>query len=441
MNDSNEAKHDRHRVVILGGGFAGLAVARGLRGAAVDVTLVDRRNFHLFQPLLYQVATGGLSPAEISMPLRSVLKRQDNATVLMTEAEDLDPDRRRVLLATGELPYDTLVIATGARHHYFGHPEWEELAPGLKTVEDATTLRARILGAFEQAERTADARERERLLTFVVVGAGPTGVEMAGAIGELARYTLRREFRRAEPTSARILLVEGVDRVLPPYPEVLSRRAAESLRQLGVEILTGTRVEALNAHSVLLSHGEESEELPVGVVVWAAGVKPSRLARILEAKAGAELARSGKVVVDDRCVLPGYPEIFVLGDLAHCTDPEGDPLPGVAPVAMQQGRYAAKAIRARLDGREPPLFRYTDKGDLAVIGRAAAVADVPLQGNGRLRFAGLFAWLLWLFVHILYLVGFSNRLQVLLQWAYSYLTRGRGARLITQPWKPEGPTP
>ena len=418
----------RHRVVILGGGFAGLALARGLRRESrCDVTVVDRRNFHLFQPLLYQVATGGLSPGDITMPIRSVLKGNPRARVLMGEAVALAPGERRVRLADGEeVPYDTLVVATGVRHHYFGHPEWEARAPGLKTVEDATEIRSRILTAFERAERTGDLRERERLLTFVVVGAGPTGVELAGAVGELAEHTLRREFRRFDPASTRILLVEGRDRVLPPYPEPLSARARAALERLGVEVLTGRVVTSIDSEAVVLQDAAGGEvRVEAATVLWAAGVEASRWAGILERELGAKLDRAGKIEVDGLCSIPGHPEVMVLGDLAHVATPDG-PLPGVAPVAMQQGRWAARALRARLSGRQPKPFHYTDKGSLAVIGRAAAVADL----GRHLRFSGLLAWLLWLFVHIMYLVGFGNRLVVFVQWAYSYLTRGRGARMI-----------
>jgi NADH dehydrogenase len=419
----------RHRVVIVGGGFAGLRVARGLRGAPVDLTLIDRRNFHLFQPLLYQVATGGLSPAEICAPLRAVMKGQKNATVLLDEVTGFDPAARRVILSEGELAYDTLVVATGVRHHYFGHPEWEARAPGLKTVEDATEIRSRTLDALERAERATGGAERAALLTFVVVGGGPTGVELAGAIAELTGETVRGEFRHFDPSTARILLVEGEDRLLPPYHPAQSASARRTLEALGVEVLTGTRVTAIDRQRVTLQRGggEDGEESTVeaATVLWAAGVRASGLGARLAESFGAETDRAGRVRVEADCTLPGHPEIYVLGDLAALPDGGGKPLPGVAPVAMQQGHYAAKAIRRRLAGRPLPAFRYRDKGSLAVIGRAAAVADL-----GFLRLSGLVAWLLWLFIHILYLVGFSNRLLVLIQWAYSYLTRGRGARII-----------
>lgn len=420
-------------MVVLGGGFAGLEAAKALARLPVETTLVDRRNHHLFQPLLYQVATGALSPADISMPLRKVLARQRNVRVVLGDARDIDPERRVVEIEEGELPYDTLLVATGARHHYFGHPEWERFAPGLKTIEDATTIRSRILSAFEQAELADDETERKRLLTFLVVGAGATGVELAGAIGELASHTLEGEFRRFDPARVEVLLVEGQDRVLPPYPPELSARAAAALRRLGVTVLTGTTVLEVAADVVTLERGDERRQVPVGTALWAAGVEASPLARVLAARAGAELDRAGRVRVAPDCTVPGHPEILVLGDLAHCTGPDGAPLPGVSPVAMQQGRYAARLVGDRLAGRPTPPFRYRDRGSLAVIGRAAAVADL-----GKARFSGYFAWLLWLFVHIMYLVGFANRVLVLFQWAYSYLTRGRGARLITGSWSPGG---
>jgi len=413
-------------VVIVGGGFAGLNAATGLGRAAVRVTVVDRRNFHLFQPLLYQVATGGLSPADITSPLRSVLKRQRNTAVVQAEVVDLDPERRRVNLADGALGYDVLLLATGVDHHYFGRDDWKRHAPGLKTVEDALQMRARILGAFERAERETEAAERRRLLCFVVVGGGPTGVELAGAIGELARHTLRGEFRGIEPASASIVLVELGPRILPSYPPALAAAAARSLERLGVTVRTGTGVSEIDGQGVVLSRDGTEERIPSATVLWAAGVRPTPFPRILAERAGAELDRSGRVLVAPDLSVPGHPEIFVLGDLAHVDDRSGKPVPAIAPAAMQMGRHAARVIRARLRGARAPAFRYRDKGSLAVIGRAAAVADL-----GRLRFTGYPAWLLWLFIHIMYLVEFENRVLVFVQWAFSYFTRKRGARLIT----------
>lgn len=415
-----------YRVVIIGGGFGGLRAVRSLRSAPVAITLVDRRNHHLFQPLLYQVATGGLSPADISAPLRAVLSRQANVRTLLAEVENVDVERREAITDRGRLPYDTLIVAAGLSHHYFGNDEWQAAAPGLKTVEDATEIRGRVLQAFEEAEQTDDPERRRALLTFVVVGAGPTGVELAGAIGELARYTLRHDFRSFDPASARIQLVEGADRVLPAYRAELSAAAARSLERLGVQVLPRTLVREIDETGVLLESEGAARRVPAATVLWAAGVQASPLAERLARHTGAETDRAGRLVVDCSCAIPGHPEILVIGDMACFRDENGEPLPGLAPVAMQQGTYVGRSVRARLRGRSRPPFRYRDRGSLAVIGRAAAVADL-----GPVRFTGYLAWLLWLFIHIMYLVGFANRVLVLFQWAYSYLTRGRGARLIT----------
>lgn len=417
-----------HRVAIVGGGFAGLRAAQGLRRAPVQVTLIDRRNFHLFQPLLYQVATGGLSPANIASPLRSILRRQKNARVLLAEVRGFDLDGRRVLLADGEVGYDTLVVATGARHHYFGRDHWEPLAPGLKTVEEATEIRRRVLRAYEEAERETDPVAVRALLTFVVVGAGPTGVELAGALAELARVTLRDDFRAIDPAGARILLVEGAERVLPGFPENLSAKARAALETLGVEVRTGTLVGALDPGRVALgrSADHEVEIVEARTVLWAAGVRASALGEQLASQSAAELDRIGRVRVEPDLSLPGRSEVLVLGDLAHSAGPEGEPLPGLAPVAMQQGGYAARLIARRLRGRRTRPFRYRDHGTMATIGRQAAVADL-----GRWQLSGYLAWLLWLFIHLLYIVEFSNRLLVLIQWAWNYWTRNRSARLIT----------
>lgn len=415
-----------HHVVIIGGGFGGLYAARSLKRAPVWVTLIDRRNFHLFQPLLYQVATGGLSPANIAAPLRAILKRQKNTRVLLAEVIDIDAANRRVVLSDGEVGYDTLIVATGARHNYFGNDQWEKLAPGLKTIEDATEMRRRILLAFEAAERESDPDKLQGWLTFVVVGAGPTGVELAGTLGEMARHTLKHDFRAINPADARIFLVEGLDRVLPSYPPELSAKAQAALARLGVSVRTGAIVTDIQSDAVTLRCGERSERIPTRTVLWAAGVQASPLGRALAAAAGATLDRVGRVVVKPDLSLPGHPEIFVIGDLAHFSHQTGKPLPGVAPVAMQQGRYVAKLVERRLRGEEMPPFRYKDYGSMATIGRAAAVADL-----GRLRFSGFFAWLTWLFIHLMYLVQFENRVLVLMQWALNYFTRNRYARLIT----------
>ena len=418
----------RPRVLIVGGGFGGLYAAQALRRAPVEVTLVDRRNFHLFQPLLYQVATGGLSPGEIASPLRRVLRRQANARVLLAEVVDIDPSNRRVILRDGDAAYDTLIVAAGSTHHYFGNPQWAPLAPGLKTIEDATEIRGRILFAFEAAEREPDPVQRAAWLTFVIIGAGPTGVELAGALSEIARHTLARDFRRIDPAEARILLVEGADRVLPPYPPELSAKAAHALEGIHVQLRPGSMVTAIDPETVTVRHGETSERIAARTVLWAAGVQASPLGQVLASKCGAPLDRAGRVITAPDCSVPGWPDIFVIGDLAHVKDESGAPLPGVAPVAMQQGRYVAHRIVERLsdpDGEQPP-FRYHDRGSLAVIGRRAAVANIA-----GLRFNGTLAWLTWLFIHLLYLVEFESRVLVLIQWAWNYLTWNRGARLIT----------
>jgi NADH:ubiquinone reductase (H+-translocating) len=417
---------DRQRVVIVGGGFGGLNAARAMRREPVDVTLIDRRNFHLFQPLLYQVATGGLSPGEIASPLRHVLRRNKNTEVLLAEVMDLDPANRRVILRDGEAGYDTLIVAAGASHSYFGNDQWLPLAPGLKTIEDATEIRRRILLAFEKAEREPDEGARRAWLTFVVVGAGPTGVELAGALGEIANDTLRHDFRRIDPSAARIFLVEGTDRVLPPYPPDLSAKAEQALIRLKVRPMLSAIVTGIDETGVTVRRGAETEHIPARTVLWAAGVQASPLGRVLAERAGAKLDRAGRVIVEPDLTIPGHPEILVIGDLADFTHQTGKPLPGVAPVAMQQGRYAAHLVRGRLAGKPPKPFHYWDKGSLATIGRAAAVADF-----GSIHIAGYFAWVTWLFVHLMYLVGFDNRLLVFIKWAYNYFTRNRGARLIT----------
>jgi len=415
-----------HRVVIVGGGFAGLTAARGLRRAPVEVTLVDRRNFHLFQPLLYQVATGALSPANIAAPLRWILRRQKNCTVLLGEVRGFDVAQRKVLLADGELPYDTLIVAAGAGHSYFAHPEWEPLAPSLKTVEDATEIRGRVLRAFEQAERECDPARRRVLLNFVIVGGGPTGVELAGALAELARHSLKRDFRHIQPADAQILLVEAGDRILVAYPPDLSAKAQRSLERLGVTVRVNTMVSGVAADHVQLTTHGVSERLPTQTVLWAAGVEASPLAKALADATNAMLDRAGRIVVEPDLSLPGHPEVFVLGDMANFSHQSGKPLPGVAQVAIQQGRFVARLIDARLRGKPLPTFAYRDLGSLATIGRSAAVADF-----GRLRFGGWVAWVLWLFVHLMNLVSFRNRVLVLIQWAWNYLTYDRSARLIT----------
>ena len=416
-----------HRVVIVGGGFAGLRCAQeAARARDVEITLVDRRNHHLFQPLLYQVATGGLSPAEIAAPIRGLLERQKNVRVLLGEAKDVDVDGRRLVLEDGELPYDTLVLATGSRHAYFGNPQWEERAPGLKTLDDATEIRRRILYAFEAAERAVDDDARRAWLTFVLVGAGPTGVELAGSLAELARQTLREDFRAIDTAAARILLVEGSPRVLNGYHPSLAKRAKASLEKLGVEVHTGTLVTDIDEESATLKTETGEEKLAARTVIWAAGVASSSLGKRVAEACGAEVDRIGRVRVAEDLSVPGHPEIFVLGDLAHFSHQTGEPLRGTADVAMAEGAYAGRLIRDRLRGKTRPPFRFRDLGKLAVIGRSAAIAELPWG-----RFAGFPAWLFWLFVHLMKLVDFENRVLVFLQWGWSYLTRKRSARLIT----------
>jgi NADH dehydrogenase len=421
-----------HRVVIIGGGFAGLYAAQSLLDEPVDVTLIDRRNFHLFQPLLYQVATGGLSPGEIASPLRRILNRQKNTRVLLGEVVDIDVAAREVLLSDQSRHlYDTLIVATGATHHYFEHAEWAAHAPGLKTVEDATEIRTKILLAFERAEKTADAEQRAALLTFVVVGGGPTGVELAGALGEISRDTLKKDFRSINPAEARIFLIEGQDRLLQAYPDGLSAKAEVSLTELGVRTLVNTRVTGIDGDGVMVMTAKGEIRINARTVLWAAGVQASPLGRILAGCTGVPLDSAGRVVVDSALAIPEHPEILVIGDLARIMQ-DGNQVPGVAPAAMQEGRYAAGLIRARLRGRTMPGFRYRDKGSLATIGRNRAVAAI-----GSFRFSGYPAWLLWLFVHLLYIVEFESRLLIAIQWAYSYFTFNRGARLITGDGKNE----
>jgi len=417
----------RHRAVIIGGGFAGLYAAKALRHAPVDLTVVDKRNFHLFQPLLYQVATGGLSPGDIAAPLRAALRRQRNTEVVLGEVTDLDVTNRKVLLSDGSaLDYDSLILATGARHSYFDHPEWEAKAPGLKTIEDATEIRRRILYAFEAAERSASTAERQEWLTFVIIGAGPTGVELAGAIGEIANRTLREEFRRIRPEEAHILLLDASPRVLPVYPEDLSHKAERSLIRLGVRTRSDVRVSGINDTGVTIHTGQSEEHITAHTIFWAAGVQASSMGRILANRTSVPLDRAGRVMVSPDLTIPGHPEIFVAGDLAHL-EHDGKPVPGVAPAAMQMGRYAARVILARINGSPAPgPFRYVDKGNLAVIGRAAAVADF-----GAIHVSGYLAWLAWLFIHLMYIVGFQNRVLVFIQWGFHYFTFHRGARLIT----------
>jgi NADH dehydrogenase len=401
-------------VVIVGGGFAGLYAARALRRAPVRITLVDRHNYHLFQPLLYQVATAALNPSDIAAPIRSILRDQSNVSVLLGEAASIDVSRKVVALKDGaELSYDFLMVATGATHSYFGHPEWEPNAPGLKSIDDALEIRRRVLVAFESAERAEDEAERNALLTFVIVGAGPTGAELAGALSEIARQTMLRDFRRINPSSARIILVEGKERVLPTYPPGLSKKAQRQLEHLGVEVVTNAVVTSLNDREVCIG----DKTIPTRTVLWAAGVKASPLARSL----GVPLDRAGRVLVNADLTIPGHAEVFVAGDLAAVHD-----VPGVAPAAIQEGNHTADNIERAVAGKPLKPFHYFDKGSLATIGRAAAVADIR-----GIKLSGFIAWFAWLTIHIFFLIGFRNRFLVITQWAWAYLTYQRGARLIT----------
>jgi NADH dehydrogenase len=412
----------RARVVIVGGGFGGLQAAKALAEAPVHVTLVDRRNHHLFQPLLYQVATAALSPADIAQPIRSVLRRHSNLDVVLAEVEAIDVAAKEIVLdedqQAGRLPYDYLILAAGANHAYFGHDEWAPNAPGLKTLEDALDIRRRILMSFEEAEREPDLARRKALMTFVVVGGGPTGVEMAGAIAEIARFSLARDFRHIDTRDARVILIEASTEVLAAFPDRLSRHALRDLERLGVDVRFGKPVTAIAPDAVTLG----DEIIPANTIIWAAGVQSSPLGRSL----GVELDRAGRVLVNPDLTVPGHPELFVIGDMASLPDARGRPLPGVAQVAMQQGAWAAANILRAIGGRPARPFRYRDLGNMATIGRNSAVADIR-----GLRLTGFVAWLAWAVVHILNLIGFRNRLLVGLQWLWSYLTLQRGARLIT----------
>ncbi|WP_010584842.1 NAD(P)/FAD-dependent oxidoreductase [Schlesneria paludicola] len=406
------------RVLIVGGGFAGLNLAKGLGDVpGVEVLVVDRTNHHLFQPLLYQVAMAGLSPADIAAPIRSLLARFNNIRVLQGEVRSVDTDRNLVVTDFGELPFDYLVLACGARHSYFGHDEWEEFAPGLKTLEQATEIRRRVLSAYESAERTTSLEERKRLLTFVVVGGGPTGVELAGAIGEMSRFTLAKDFRNIDATLARVILLEAGPRILGMFSEQLSARAARDLEQLGVQIWTGSAVTKIDANGVDIGN----ERIISATVLWAAGVKASSLGK----DSGFEVDRSGRVIVENDLSVKGHPNIFVAGDQSCYTHQTGRPLPGTAPVAMQQGCYLANLIRIDVQGGKRTPFRFADKGQMATIGRSRAVVEV-----GKFKMTGFIAWMAWLLVHIYYLTGFPNRLRVVLNWGWSYITFRRGARLI-----------
>ena len=412
------------QVIIIGAGFGGLEAAKTLACKDVRLTVIDRTNYHLFQPLLYQVATAALSPADIAAPVRAILSKCKNVEVVLAEVESVDVETRKVITKDRVFDYDYLIIATGARHSYFGHDEWEKLAPGLKSLEDAIELRRRILLAFEFAEKTTDEAERKAAMTFVVIGGGPTGVEMAGAIAEISRYTLAKNFRHIDPSKARVILIEGGSRLLAAYPPDLSESARKQLVDLGVDVRTDARATDITESGVQLN----GEFIACRVKIWAAGNNASFVGKTLIAP----VDRVGRVVVNDDLSIPGHPEVQVIGDLANFSHQTGEPLPGVSPVAMQQGRQAARNVLRLIRGEKPQPFRYFDKGSMATIGRNKAVADLKF-----FHLSGLFAWLAWLFVHIIFLVGFRNRLLVLIQWAWAYLTFDKGARLITRNFQSE----
>ena len=417
-----------HRVIVLGGGFGGLSAAQKLKRAPVEVILIDRRNFHLFQPLMYQIATGSLSPGEIAAPLRGVLSRQKNTQVLLGEVSDIDPDAKKIQLLDGAtFDYDSLIVATGSQTSYYGNDSWREWAPSLKSVEEATAIRHKILYAFERAERAATHEESRAWLTFVIVGAGATGLELAGALAEIANETLKNDFRHINPQEARILLVEGGPRVLPSFPDDLSAKAEKLVSKLRVEVMKGVMVTSIDGNGATFRRGDKTERIATHTVLWAGGVETTTFGKKLAQRTHAETDKSGRIKVNPDLTIPNYPNIFIVGDLAHATDKDGKPMPGVAQVAIQGGAFAAKTIKARIENKKPdPAFHYFNKGDMAVIGRAAAVANIF-----GFHLSGFIAWFTWLFIHLIYIVEFQNRVMVFIQWGLEYLTFSRGARLIT----------
>lgn len=426
MYNNFQKKSDQPHVVIVGGGFAGLYAAKELGNAPVKVTLIDKRNFHLFQPLLYQVATGSLSPAEICSPLRLIVGRNENTHVVLDEVVDIDPKNKQVIMREGILNYDHLIIGTGVSHHYFGNEHWEKDAPGLKSIENALDIRRKIFLAFEEAEKLSSPQEKDEWLTFAIVGGGPTGVELAGAIAEIAHKTIKKDFQEIDTTKARILLIEGMHRILPPYPEDLSAKAQESLEELGVEVLTNRMVTNIEKNTLTIRHGEEEETIKARTILWAAGVKASGLSEVIANRTDAQRDRAGRIIVEPDLSIKNHPSIFVVGDLANFPHQGERPLPGIAPVAMAEGQYVAKLIQAQKAGKTIAPFKYIDKGSLAVIGDNHAVADL-----GFVKLSGFLAWFVWVFAHVYYLIEFDNKLVVMLQWGWNYFTRGRGARLIT----------
>ena len=428
MNNTQNKQTSRPHVVIVGGGFGGLYAAKSLKNAPVNVTLIDKRNFHLFQPLLYQVATGTLSPADIASPLRVILSKHKNTKVLLDKVTDIDPDAKKVYLEDREaLDYDALIVATGVSHHYFGNDEWQNDAPGLKTVEDALEMRRRIYMAFEAAEKETDPQKRQALLTFVVVGGGPTGVELAGAIAEIAHQSVKDDFRDIDTTQARVLLFEGMGRILPPYPEKCSADAREALEGLGVDVQTQTLVTNIADNCVTYRQGDDTHTVDAHTILWAAGVRASFIGKVLADRTGVELDRAGRVVVEPDLSIKNYGDIFVIGDLANFAHQGDRPLPGVAPVAMKEGEYVADLIVKRTQSKTVGQFTYKDFGSMAVIGQNKAVANLYFA-----KLSGFVAWIIWIFAHVYYLIEFDNKLVVMIQWAWNYITLGRGARLITE---------
>lgn len=425
MFRKREAKTKEH-VVIVGGGFGGLYAAKNLGNSDVEVTLIDKRNFHLFQPLLYQVASGGLSASDIASPLRGVLSKYKNISVLKSEVMDIDPNEKLVICPGQSIKYDKLILATGSSHHYFNNDEWSKYAPGLKTVEDALEMRRRILQAFEDAENEKDTKRQKSLMRFVIVGGGPTGVELAGALGELSKTTLKNDFKNIAPSKSEIYLLEGLDSILSNYPEKLSSKAKKSLERLGVEVRTNSIVSSIHNEAVYVKNDEKTEIIQAHTILWAAGVKASFLGKVLSIKTGVELDKTGRVIVEKDLTIPSYKDIFVIGDLAHFLDEKNIPLPGVAPVAMQQGYYVANLIKRKTKAKKVKAFNYKNKGNLAVIGRNAAIADL-----GVIKLSGFIAWMIWLYVHLRYLVEFESKILVLFQWGWNYFTRNKSARLIT----------
>ena len=416
--DKKEAK-----VVIVGGGFGGLYTAKALKQSSVQVTLIDKRNFHLFQPLLYQVATGGLSPSDIASPLRLILRQHKNVQVLLNSVVDLKPKDKQIILDDDKsISYDILILATGSTHHYFGNDQWENHAPGLSTVEDALEIRNRVFGAFEAAEKENDPIKRQAWLTFVIVGGGPTGVELAGAVAEIANSSMKGNFNNFTPKDAKIILIEGLERVLPPYPTELSSKAEQELCNLGVTIHTQSMVTSISENNIVLRKGEKYEQITSHTILWAAGVKASSIGKKLAEKTGAQIDRAGRVIVEPDLSIIGFPDIFVIGDLSSFSHQNNKPLPGIAPVAMQQAKYVAKLIQKQLKGESLPSFVYKDYGSMAVIGKNKAVADFKF-----IKLSGFLAWFIWIWVHIYYLIEFDNKLVVLIQWIWNYFTQGRGS--------------